>query len=75
MTRKMKAQEVNNKANPKRARSLFVLAAVEVEKYREKTLTVVSTGTMATMATMAGQKTVAGRATMAKGTMMGGGKP
>ena len=33
-------EEINAKANPKRARRLFVLAALEVEKFRDKTLKV-----------------------------------
>jgi WD repeat-containing protein 35 len=68
----MAIEEVKARANPKRARSLFVLAALEVEKFRDKTLKVVATGTMATM-----QQTMAGKATMAGGkgkpTMAAGG--
>eukprot|EP00960_Hanusia_phi_P051776 761022-Hanusia_phi.AAC.2 len=58
------AQEVvKSKANPQRARQLYVLAALEVEKFREKTLKVQQPGTTTTAGTMAG-KTTMGRATM-----------
>ena len=49
---------VKTKANPNRARRLFVLAALEVEKFRNKTLPIQTTGT--TMGTMA-NKTAAGK--------------
>jgi len=67
-------EEVDTKANPKRARSLFVLAALEVEKFRDKTLKIAPTGTMATLSTMAGgpKGTIAGKIVGgggAKGTM------
>lgn len=82
--RRMKAIELFRKANrhPEAAKllsemaqeevdakaSLFVLAALEVEKFRDKTLNVVPQGTMATLSTMAGGKgTMAGRGTMAGG--------
>uniref|UniRef100_A0A7S4L907 Anaphase-promoting complex subunit 4 WD40 domain-containing protein n=1 Tax=Guillardia theta TaxID=55529 RepID=A0A7S4L907_GUITH len=59
------AQEVvKSKANPHRARQLYILAALEVEKFREKTLRVQQPGgTTMVGGTMAG-KTTMGRATM-----------
>ena len=65
----MAQEEVQAKANPQRARALFVLAASEVQKFRDKTLTVKATGTMATMATRMEGKTAMG----GKGTMAGAG--